>query len=664
MFDPTVRSKSKTRLWNIAAVMLILALTLPAVVPVEARDGGEKPAAAAPLQGPVDAAEMEAFLDELLKSEMEENHIAGAAVSVVRDGRLFFAKGYGYADLDRHIPVSAEETVFKIGSVTKLFTWTAVMQLAEQGRLDLDADINTYLDFHIPDTFPQAITLRHLMTHTAGFEDLHADMVVLNEEDLAPEGEWLAAHLPARVLPPGEAAAYSNYGAALAGYIVARVSGESYSQYVQGHIFDPLGMKSSSAAWPISPDLSARESVGYAYADGRYQVFPRLIGQVDLFPAGIIHTTATDMARFMSAHLQDGAAPDTDQPDARILSEATTGQMHSTLYTADARMPGTTYGFFDFSDNGQRTIGHSGEAEPMEALLLLLPDQHLGVFVVYNSLGGDTLTRQHFGFQRAFFDHYFPQPATAALQPPTDFASRAGRFAGSYKMTRSADSTLEKFLSLSYPTVDVSNPGDGTLFIETPYGDWQVVEEAPLYFRQVEGPYHFLFREDERGRIAYLFSDYTPMMAFEKLNWYETPGFNLPLLMVCLLVCLSVLPVMVTRTIQRRARGGDRGSTMPGGARAALALMVWTSLLNLLFVAGNMLWGEQLVFGIPTAYKMVLGLGVLSALLTVGLLAGCALSWRERYWSAAFRLYYTLVTVSAAAFIWFLSFWNLLGWQY
>ena len=114
---------------------------------------------------------MEAFLDKLLGREMEKHHIAGAAVSVVKDGKLFFAKGYGYADLENGIPVDPEQTIFRIGSVAKLFTWTAVMQLVEQGKLDLDADINTYLDFRIPDTYPQPITLKHLLTHTSGFED-------------------------------------------------------------------------------------------------------------------------------------------------------------------------------------------------------------------------------------------------------------------------------------------------------------------------------------------------------------------------------------------------------------------------------------------------------------------------------------------------------------
>jgi hypothetical protein len=399
------------------------------------------------------------------------------------------------------------------------------------------------------------------------------------------------------------------------------------------------------------------------YKDDAFQVFPRLMSPVDLFPAGGMRSTVTDMARFMIAHLQNGRYSDTTIRETRILEEATAQRMHSTLYTPDARILGTTYGFFDFSDNGQRVIGHSGEAEPMESLLLLLPNQNLGVFVAYNSLGASELTRQHFGFQRAFFDHYYPAPALESIQPPADFTERANSFVGVYKMTRNAYTTLEKYTSLVNPTVEVKNPGDGTLLLLTPYGDWRIVEEEPMYFRQVDGPFGFVFREDDQGHIAYLFTDFTPMMAFEKSQWYETLKFNMPLLLVCLLIFLSIVLVAVIRAIQNH-RAGSNQNPPPRAARVAYWLIVGISILNLLFVAGNVLWGEQIVFGIPLTYKIVLGLGVLSALLTVGALVYTVLAWKDGYWSVAFRVYYTLGTVAAVAFVWFLNYWNLLGWRF
>ncbi|HET9906644.1 MAG TPA: serine hydrolase domain-containing protein, partial [Anaerolineales bacterium] len=189
-------------------ILLTLGILLSIVGPVKAHKTAtalDSNVSTMPSQelGVTDPAELENFLDGLLTNEMEENHIAGAVISVVKDGKLLFAKGYGYADIENGIPVDPEQTVFRIGSVTKLFTWTAVMQLAEQGKLDLDADINTYLDFRIPDTYPQPITLTHLLTHTPGFEDRFFEVLASDVNDLVPVREWLVSHMPARVRPPG-----------------------------------------------------------------------------------------------------------------------------------------------------------------------------------------------------------------------------------------------------------------------------------------------------------------------------------------------------------------------------------------------------------------------------------------------------------------------------
>src|SRR5215218_7552169 len=319
-------------------IMLALVIVLSTSGSAMGQEKGGSPArneptASSQQQGPTDRAEMEVFLDEELGKEMQKHHIAGAAVSVVKDGKLFFAKGYGSADLENGIPVDPERTNFRIGSIAKLFTWTAVMQLAEQGKLDLNEDINTYLDFRIPDTYPQPITLKDLMTHTAGFEDRYYERLAKDPNDLLPPREWLISHMPARVRPPGDIAAYSSYGAALAGYIVARVSGEPYDQYIQEHILNPLGMVHTTAQSSMPPDIRAHTSVGYKYEDGAFQVFPHYLGQPAIVPAGGMQASATDMARFMIAHLQDGRYSDANIAEARILKETTAQQMHSTVYT-------------------------------------------------------------------------------------------------------------------------------------------------------------------------------------------------------------------------------------------------------------------------------------------------------------------------------------------
>jgi CubicO group peptidase (beta-lactamase class C family) len=206
--------------------------------------------APAPARGIHDRAELAGFLDGMMTSGMRDKHVAGATVAVVKDGQLFYASGYGYADVAKRTPVSPERSLFRIGSTSKLFTWTAVMQLVEQGKLDLDTDVNKYIDFKIPATYPQPITLRSIMTHTPGFEEDGRDLITDDTTKMFQLGTWLATHMPARVRPPLTYSSYSNYATALAGYIVQRVSGEPYDDYIEKHILAPLGMTQTTTRQP------------------------------------------------------------------------------------------------------------------------------------------------------------------------------------------------------------------------------------------------------------------------------------------------------------------------------------------------------------------------------------------------------------------------------
>jgi len=659
------RSRSK-----FPALMITVILLLSTIAPVLAQvdDGENQSSMTSSLQGPTDPAEMEAFMDELLASEMEEYHIAGAAVSVVKDGQLFFTKGYGYADIENKIPVDPEQTIFRIGSVGKVITWTAVMQLVEQGVLDLDADVNTYLDFHIPDTYPDPITLKHLMTHTSGIEDRWLGSLTSDVGELVSEREFLIANFPGRVRPPGEAAGYSNYNAMLAGYIVARVSGEPYEEYIQKHIFDPLGMTHSTVQQQIPEDLRPFAAGSYTYVDGAFQQFPDYLTQSAVLPSGFHRASVTDMARFMIARLEGGFYGDAST-EMRILEESTAQEMLTTLYTPDPRLRGTAYGLFDLSDNGQWVLGHEGYAPVMASQLLLLPDQHLGIFLVYNSLEARAsgLTTQHVGFQRAFFDHYYPAPAITPLQPHADFADQTERFTGFYRDANSHSTTPEKAMYL-FGALEIRNTGDGMLIVPMGEGlEFRFVEVEPLYFRQVDGPYSMFFREDKKANIVYMFTDILPQWGFVKLDWYETPAFNMVLAQVCILIFLSMLPVALIRFIRNRRSFGDQNS-ISRSAHMADRINLAISFLNLLFVVGIALWFRPMhpseLHDISRIVEIVMGLGVLAAVLTVGALVYTVLVWKPRYWGVAFRIYYTLVSIAAVGFVWFLHYWNWLGWRY
>jgi CubicO group peptidase (beta-lactamase class C family) len=223
----TMKTKGRMRL-----VVVLVSCTLCAL---SARNS-------AAAQGLLDPQAVQAFFDSVISDQLRTYHIPGAALSVVKTGQLLFAKGYGCADLASRKPAMADKTLFGPGSIAKLFTWTAVMQLVEEGKLDLNTDVNFYLkDFQIPATYPQPITLAHLMTHSAGFDDPY-DFYTHDVDKLVSLSEFVARHMPARVRPPGELSTYSNYGAALAGYIIEQVSGQSFEQYVEEHILKPLAM--------------------------------------------------------------------------------------------------------------------------------------------------------------------------------------------------------------------------------------------------------------------------------------------------------------------------------------------------------------------------------------------------------------------------------------
>jgi CubicO group peptidase (beta-lactamase class C family) len=304
-----------------------------------------KTAATIPGAHELTATDLSAFLDGLVPMQLQREDIVGAVIAVVKDGHLLFAKGYGYSDAAKKTPVTPDGTLFRPGSISKLFTWTAVMQQVEQGKLDLDRDVNDYLDFKIPATYPQAITLRHLMTHTPGFEETIKNLIQQDARNLEPLGQYLSSHVPRRIFPPGRVPAYSNYGAALAGYIVERVCGEPFNQYIADHIFRPLHMLHSTFAQPLPNTLKPLMSSGYRLASEPARPFE----VIEDAPAGALSTTADDLSNFMMAHLQDGAFDATT-----ILRPETALLMHSRQSGPHSALNGMALGFYEQNRNGHR----------------------------------------------------------------------------------------------------------------------------------------------------------------------------------------------------------------------------------------------------------------------------------------------------------------------
>ena len=299
----------------------------------------------------------EAYLDGLMAAQFRDYRLAGATFALVRDGRLALSKGYGVASLENGEPVDPARTLFRPGSVSKLFTWTAVMQLAEQGRLDLQAPVSRYVDqFEIPEAFGVPMTMIHILTHTPGLEDGAAGFLfAASETDLVGLAESLAAHIPAQVRPPGTYASYSNWAVALAGLVVANISGMAFEDYVAVNILAPLGMSFATFEEPLPARLAPYMAQGYITEYGGVEPMGfEFIS--DFGPAGALSASAEDMARFIIAHVSGGATA-----EGRILSPETTARMHTRLFVHDDRVAGMAYGFYEILRNGKRFVGHAGD---------------------------------------------------------------------------------------------------------------------------------------------------------------------------------------------------------------------------------------------------------------------------------------------------------------
>jgi CubicO group peptidase (beta-lactamase class C family) len=598
--------------------------------------------------------DLEAYLDGFMPYALTQGDIAGATVAVVANQGVLLERGYGDADVSAREGVDPERTLFRAGSVSKLFTWTAVMQLVEQGQLDLDADINTYLDFRIPPAWGKPITMRNLMTHTAGFEEADKRTFFRSGKTQVSLAEYIKAWTPTRIYPPGEVSAYSNYGAALAGYIVQRVAAESLEDYVARHIFAPLGMTHSTFAQPLPARFTADMSRGYRNASAP----PRPFELVGPSPAGALSATAGDMARFMIAHLENGT-----YGSARILRPDTAVLMHSPAYRSISapELNAMALGFYREDRNGHRIIGHEGDTELFHSDLHLLLDEHVGLFVSLNSAGkGGAAGAVRFQLLRGFMDRYFPAPA-APSQPTLATAVEHGRqVAGRYQPARRSQSNFPRIVSLLGQAVIQLEP-EGTL---VGLHDWNGSlkhwhEVAPWVWRQVGGD-SILAATIKDGRVMQLVDGDVPApvgvllpVPLEYSSRWALPLFVATAL--ALLVITISWPVCVFR-LRRSA-----GAAQRQGRQALMhRLAQFVCLVDLVFLAG---WITIVVYALTENLGLLdtpldpwlLALNALGAIGLGGALVvgyDFALTWRDpslrrsAQWASLLRL------LSCASVVW------------
>jgi len=542
----------------LAALGLSVAIAQPtALVPAPAAKSTEVPTApittATATAPQLTATDLNAWLDGFMPYAIARGDIPGAVVVVVKDGQVLAEKGYGYANVAKKIKVDPKTTLFRPGSISKLFTWTALMQQVEQGKVDLNADVNQYIDFKIPPRDGKPVTVLNLMTHTPGFEEAVKDLITLGPKEV-PFETLLKRGAPARIYAPGTTPAYSNYGASLAGYIVERTSGEPFNAYLERHIFGPLGMTHSTFRQPLPANLAPLMAEGYIPGTDK----PRGFEFVNASPAGALSATGEDMAKFMVAHLQNG-----QYGGQQILKPETAQLMHSRANSPFSAGDGMAHGFYETNINGMRVIAHGGDTEAFHSDLHLFLDKNVGIFVSLNSAGKEGAAQPLRDTLFAnFADRYFPEPANAVKVDPANAKADAEKLAGVYSTTRAGRTNFLSALDLIGQTkVTVDEDGNPVIPDAKNLGGqprkW--IHVGPMTWRDSEGHDLLTANVADGKATRFSFGELAPIIDFDRTPTYRSSAWILPLLYCSLAILLITALLWPTRALVRRKYKAEFG---------------------------------------------------------------------------------------------------------
>lgn len=498
------------------------------------------------------SADLEAFFDGMIPLEMSKGDIAGGAIVVVKGDRVLFQKAYGYANVAKKRKFSVA-TLVRPGSISKLFTWTAIMQLVERKRIRLDDDINDYLDTKVGAECGR-ITIRNLMTHTAGFQEAIKNIYFYAPTRPSSIGEYLR-HNPAPhcIFRPGTVIAYSNYGATLAGHIVERVSGMPFETYIKRFIFEPLEMRHSTFQQPL-PDY-ARNLASSGYSNTQEPERPEEVIQVS--PAGGLWSSPEDIAKFVIAQLNGG-----ERGGKHILQPETVRLMQSHQLSAAPGFNGFALGFYEMSRNGHRVVSHAGDTRYFHSDMYLLPSEHVGIFVTFNSSGNDDASEAlNKAIYRAFMDRYFPAGETKSAPTLPAMKRDAQRVSGSYIVSRRNEVTFLRLTNIFRPGTEfaISTAPDGTLTTGQFVGldghaeHWR--EIGPLLYQSTTNSDRMKFVLDASGQIVLMTTDADiPVYVSQPVPWLEDARFILPLLQLMLGIFLlmgAVRPLIFISPLQK-----------------------------------------------------------------------------------------------------------------
>ena len=597
------------------------------------------------------------WIDAFMDSTMRRAQVAGALVVVVHADSVLLARGFGLADVERRIPVDPARTGFRLGSVSKLITATAVMQLVEEGKLDLDRDVNDYLDFRLDSPWPAPITLRHLLTHSAGFANVLKGLGYVDPAIVVPLAEHARRYQPPVEYPPGTTPAYSNYGFVLSGYLIQRIAGMPFEQYLAQRIFAPLDMTRTTFVQPLPAELERDMSRGYVVASGPAQPF-EILGTM---PAGAGTTTGTNIARFMLAHLNAGSVG-----AGRILKPETILLMHreAELPPGPPGFGGMALGFTHSGDAEPVQIGHGGDTVAFHTGMALFLASGLGVFIAVNSQGVAPIYGD--GVVSGFLDEFSSRlPRAVAETPQATGTARehAAQAAGRYIPSRHFERSFLALLNLRADRLS-ANP-DGTISIASltdRQGKPKTWRETGPWLWQEVGGSDRLAMTLEDGRVTMIRRSNDAATVLVRASGARRAAWNIPLLIATIAVLALELVRRLVLGVNHLVRRRGAIAREPlvhrlgkvGPILAAAALSGWVYLIY-----GLMSGQFGLISGTedPTL-RLLQVTGALAVLLLPAVVASTLATVRASGLRGAWSV---LVCGACLAFAWFAFAFDLLG---
>jgi CubicO group peptidase (beta-lactamase class C family) len=603
--------------------------------------------AAAPL--PPDAARLKGYIDGLMSGLIASGEFPGAVVLIIEDGKVSYKAGYGFADIRARVPVDPDRTRFRVGSISKLITATAVMQLVEQGKADLSADVNTYLSvLKIPATYPEPVTLANILTHTAGFDDRYLGIGAPLSEAAQPLGPYLARTMPPRVLAPGKVIAYSNHAYGLAGHVIETISGEEFNTYVQTNIFAPLGMEASSfgVPYPTPADIA----VPY-FQGGEEDGFVRAeLDRVQFGPAGDLITTAGDIGKFMLAHLNKGTYGD----DEQLLSEVTIERMHSQHFAQGEGLDGWAYGFMEGRRNGVRWIGHDGSWLGFCGQLVMVPEKKAGFFVAYNA---DCRFQASAPLRKSLFDLLWPSSAAIAAEPNSNAEQLSQKLAGTYMSVRRARADFT-VMAAAASQLTVKPAGEGKLLVH-----WPAIGRDLVFVPRANGTW---INPDFQMKAAAVFDALgnPTRLAIDADAFDRVAGANdwnvwSVALAFVVVVCLIALWSFVTGSLRTRVLGEPQAAIklvprLVGFAAAGMTIVTLVGMSGLLAEKVPL----AVVHGPSPALTALASLPALVAVLSLPMMFWSATGFGEGTRARLAQAGYAVLTIAILTFVAFAWQWG------